>query len=406
MLKQSRTEYSLINMFASMGGYVLNVALSFICRIIFVRILGAEYLGISSMFANVLSLLSLTELGIGTAMIYELYKPIAQNDEEKVASYMKAYEMAYRAVGGVVFALGLAFMPFLNVVITEQPNIPENIYILYLLFLFSTASSYFFSYRGAVLIAHQRNYIVVTISYILVILQDIAQIAALLLTHSYILYLILQVIFILLTNILISRKAVKDYPYISGENIAPLSKEEKWNLFKNVKALTVTKISGILVNNTDNLVITYFNGLIQTGVVSNYTLLIATLNSLVNQIFTSLSASLGNLNAADDEKHKYEVFKALNLVNFWIYGWAAIGIVILSSDIVRICFGENYVLEIEIPIVLAINFYMLGMQCVVGMYKSTMGLFRYGQYMLLLTALLNLVGDFILGRYWGLIGIL
>lgn len=372
---------------------------------IFVRILGAEYLGISGMFQNILSLLTLSELGIGTAMIYALYKPVAEDNKEKIASYMKTYEMAYRIVGIVVFILGLAIMPFLNVVVTEPPNIPENMYVLYLLFLFSTSSSYFFSYRSSILIANQRNYIVVSISYAVVIIQDIVQIIILYLTRSYLLYLVLQIVFVFINNILISKKAVHDYPYINNKEVIPLTKEEKRNLLKNVKALTVTKLSGILVNNTDNLVITYFNGLIQTGIVSNYSLLINTLNSLVNQIFTSLSGSLGNLNAVSDKQHKYEVFNSLNLANFWIYGWASVGIVVVSSDIVELFFGSSYVLEIEIPIILAVNFYMLGMQCVVGMYKSTMGLFRYGQYAMFLTATFNLIGDFILGSKYGIFGI-
>ena len=148
-----------------------------------------------------------------------------------------------------------------------------------------------------------------------------------------------------------------------------------------------------------------FNGLITTGVVSNYSLITNTITSLANQIFTSLSASLGNLNAVGEDEHKYEVFKALNLANFWLYGWAAIGMVCLSSDVVELFFGESYVMESWVPIILTINFYMLGMQCVVGLYKSTMGLFRYGQYVLLFTAVLNLIGDILLGQLWGVFGI-
>lgn len=405
MPERSRTEHSFINLLTSMGGYALNVVLSFVCRIIFARLLGKEYLGISSMFSNVLSLLSLTELGIGTAMIYELYKPIAEKNEKKIASYMKAYKTAYIAVGVVVFLLGLAVMPFLNVIIKEKPDIRENIYLLYLLFLFSTASSYFFSYKSSLITANQRNYILVGINYAVVIVQDIFQIVALVLTKNYLLYLVLQVIFVFVNNVIISRKADRDYPYIKAKDVEPLSKDEKKSLLKNVKALTVTKLSGILVNNTDNLVITYFNGLIQTGIASNYSLLVTTLTSLVNQIFASLSASLGNLNAVGDEEHKYRVFKALNLANFWIYGWASIGIAVVSSDIVELCYGADYVLDFKIPLILAVNFYMLGMQCVVGLYKSTMGLFRYGQYALFLTAIINLIGDCLLGKYYGLFGI-
>lgn len=405
MAERSRTEYSIINIFASMGGYALNILLSFICRVVFVRCLNAEYLGINGMFSNILSMLSLTELGIGTAMIYALYKPVAENDKSKIASYMRIYGIAYKVVGCVVALLGVLFIPFLDLIINEPDNIPEDIYVLYLLFLFSTASSYFYSYRSSILIANQRNYIVLAISYAMVVIQNAVQIIVLIITKNYVLYLIVQVAFVLITNILISQKAVRDYPYIKDKEASVLAREEVRGLMKNIKALTVTKLSGILVNNTDNIVITYFNGLVTTGVVSNYSLFTSMLNSLVNQMFTGLSASLGNLNAVGDKERKYKVFKSLNLANFWAYGWATIGIIVLSNDLVEFCFGKEYVMDTGIPIILAINFYMLGMQCVVGMYKSTMGLFKQGQYILFVTAILNLVGDVILGKTYGVMGI-
>lgn len=405
MVKRSRTEYSAINIIASLGGYALNLVLSFVCRIVFVRELSAEYLGINGLFSNILSILSLTELGIGTAMIYALYSPVAIDDHKKIAAYMKLYGTAYRIIGAVIALLGLLLIPFLHLLIQNPPDIPENITFLYLLFLFSTVSSYFFSYRSSILIANQQNYIVLGISYGIVILQNAAQIIALIVFKNFIIYLILQVVFMLVSNIVISAVAVRKYPYIKSNEVEKLSKPEIKDLAKNVKALTVTKLSGILVNNTDNIVITFFNGLVTTGVVSNYFLLTNVISSLVNQIFTSLSASLGNLNAIGDEQHKYNVFKALNLANFWLYGWASVGIVVLSTDIVAVFFGTEYVMGIKIPIILAINFYMLGMQCVVGLYKSTMGLFRYGQYVLLFTAVLNLLGDILLGKQWGVFGI-
>lgn len=405
MADRSRTAYSIINMIASIGGYALNILLSFICRIFFVRQLGSEYLGINGLFSNILSMLSLAELGVGTAMIYALYKPVAQNNYPKIAAYMRIYGVAYKVIGCVIAVFGVALIPFLDILIKNPPNISENITVLYLIFLFSTVSSYFFSYRGAIFTANQKNYVMLAISYIVVIIQNIAQIIALLIFRSFMLYLILQVAFVLLSNMIISVKAARDYPYIENKNADKLSKDEVWALIKNIKALTVTKLSGILVNNTDNIVITYFNGLIATGVVSNYSLLTSTINSLANQVFTSMSSSVGNLNAVADEKHKYEIFKALNLVNFWLYGWAAIGIIMLSDDIVELFFGKSYVMGIEISIILAVNFYMLGMQSVVGMYKSTMGLFRYGQYILLITASFNLIGDVILGQRYGVFGI-
>ena len=404
-MQRSRSEYSLINILTGFGGYFVNTVMGYICRIVFVRCLSAEYLGANGLFTNILTMLSLAELGIGGAIGFALYKPLAEDDKEKIASLMHFYGKAYKIIGCVVALVGLSMMPFLNVIITDQPNIKENLYVIYLVYLFNTASTYFFSYRSALLTAAQRNYIVLGINYAVTIMQSIIQIPVLLITHNYMAYLMIQTIGVFVNNIVVSWWAKKDYPYIVKRKVKPLNKAEKKRLFINVKALTINKISTILVNNTDNIVLTYFSGLVSVGVVSNYVTLMNTLTSLTSQLFNSLTASVGNLNAIESDEKKYSFFQTLNLSNFWIFGWGAIGIAFVTGDIVKLCFGDEYVLGISIPLILAINFYIVGMQNAVYAYKNTMGLFRYGQYLLLLTAAINLVLDIVLGRTMGILGI-
>ena len=405
MKERSRTEYSLINIFTGLLGYGLNTLVGFICRIIFVRTLSADYLGVNGLFSNILSMLSLAELGIGSAITYALYKPIAENDEEKIASLMQFYKKAYWFIGTIVAIAGLLLLPFLDVIIREPPDIKENLYLLYLLFLFSSVSSYFYSYKSSLLTAVQRNYIVIGYNYIVTIVQSIFQIAFLLLTHEYISYLMIQVVGGLVYNIWISYKASKDYPYINKKEIKPLSKNEKKELFINIKALTVNKLSGVLVNSTDNIVITFFNGVKTVGFASNYTLFSSILNTLITQIFNALTGSVGNLIASSDKKTQYGFFKILNLANFWLYGWAAIGMTFVSSDLVQLFYGEQFVMGLKIPLILALNFYSIGMIHASYTYKSTMGLFKYGQYILIFTGILNILLDMILGKFLGVFGI-
>lgn len=405
MFDRSRSEYSTLNILTGFGGYFLNTVLGYICRMVFVRCLNADYLGINGLLTNILSMLSLAELGIGSAIGYALYKPIAEKDNDKIVSLMCFYGKAYRIIGTAVAVFGLLMLPFLDVIITSPPNISESIYAIYLLYLFNTASTYFFSYRSALISAAQKNYIVLGLNYLITIIQSLIQIPLLFLTHNYLVYLIIQTVGTFINNFTLSLIAKKMYPFIVESNAKPLSKEERRSLFVNVKALTINKLSSTLVNNTDNIVITYLKGLVSVGVASNYTLLINTLGSLAGQIFNGLTASVGNLNAIESKEKKYSFFKVLNLSNFWIYGWGAIGIVFVCGDIVQVCFGDSYVLEMNIPLILAINFYMVGMQNAVWTYKNTMGLFKYGQYLLLLTAVINLILDFIFGRRWGMFGI-
>ena len=169
MKNRSRTEYSLLNIFTGVSGYFLNTILGFVCRMVFVQCLSADYLGVNGLFTNILTMLSLAELGVGSAIVFALYKPLAENDEEKIASLMKVYATAYRTIGVLIGVVGLVLMPFIDLIIQEQPNISESIYLLYTLNLFNTASSYFFSYRSSLLIAAQRNYIVSGINYAITI---------------------------------------------------------------------------------------------------------------------------------------------------------------------------------------------------------------------------------------------
>lgn len=405
MPQKSRTEYSIINIATGLGGYAVNTIIGLVCRMVFTRTLSAEYLGVGGLFTNILSMLSLAELGIGSAIVYALYKPLAVGDNDKIASLVKFYGQCYRVIGIVVGVVGLALMPFLKLLI-DEPNIKESIYLIYSLYLFNSACSYFFSYRSSLIIAAQQNYIVTAINYAVTIGQSILQIVWLITTHEYIGYLIIQCASGWVYNLTISYIAKKKFPYIVSKDIKPLEKSERNILVRNVYALVIWKLCGLLVNSTDNIIITYFSGLVAVGLSSNYTLLSTTLNSLLNQLFNGITASVGNLNALESKEKKLKIFNVINLANFWLYGWAAIGIFVVSTDIVHLLFGERYVLPINIPFVIALNFYMVGMQCAVWTFKNTMGLFRPGRYLLILTAAINLACSIWLGKLWGLFGIL
>lgn len=406
MKKKSRLEYSILNIFTGIGGYILNTILGFICRIVFVRCLSAEYLGISGLFTNILTMLSLAELGIGGAIVYALYRPLAEENKSKIATLVEFYGKAYRIIGIIIGIIGLSLIPFLKIIIRDIPDIKESVYLLYCIYLFNTVITYFFSYRSSLIIAAQQNYIVMGVNYIITIIQSIIQMIYLILTREYIGYLIIQTIGTIIYNIVISHIAVKKFPYIKENDIKPLDREEKKSLFKDIRDLTVYKLSGLLVNSTDNIITTFFNGLATTGMASNYTLLTTTLQSLLNQVFNGITASIGNYNVTESKYRQYNMFKFLNMMNFWIFSWASIGILYISNDLVKICFGESYVLGLEIPFIISLNFYTVGMQNSIWTFKQTLGLFRYGRITQIFTAFLNIVFSIILGYKWGLAGIL
>ncbi|SDB06762.1 lipopolysaccharide biosynthesis protein [Eubacterium oxidoreducens] len=406
MNEKSRTHNSILNIMVGFGGYGLNLLLSFICRIIFTRTLTAEYLGVNGLFGDILTMLSLADLGIGTAIVYALYKPLADKNEDKIASLVQFFGKVYRIIGLVVAGIGLCLIPFLPALMNGSWTIPENLYVIYLIFLFNTASSYFFTYRTTLLTADQKNYLVVGVHYVFIIAQNIVQIILLIVTHNFLLYLLIQLIATLLYNFTISYIAKKQYPFIVGKKITPLPKEERMQIAKDTKSLLFYKLSGVLVNNTDNIIITSIRGLVQVGLLSNYTLFSGILNSMLGFVFNGLTASIGNFNAQESDERKLHLFHTINLANFWLFGWCAIGIAFVSSQLVHLCFGEDYMMNLAIPIILAFNFYMVGMQNAVLSFKTTLGLFKYGQYILIITALINIGLSLLLGHFWGVFGVL
>lgn len=406
MAEKSRREYTILNIVSGLGGYVVTFVLGLVCRIAFTRVFSAEYLGINGLFGNVIGMLSLAELGIGPAIVYALYAPLAKKDNEKIATLVRFYGKCYRAIALVVLVIGLALIPFLDLIIKEKPNIQENYYLIYLIMLFNSVSGYFFAYRSSLLVAAQRNYLVTLVSNIVIIVQNATQIASIFLFKNYIVYMLIASVCGMLTNIISSEIAKREFPCIKNKKTLPLEKTEKRSLVRNVRALAINKIGSLLVISTDNLITTFFDGLAITGLASNYTLLSSNINTFLNIIFNSLNASVGNHNVLEDEENKKALFNSINLANFWLYGWAAIGIFAVSGDVVSVMFGETYVLPLEIPFIIAVNFYMVGMQNAVWTYYNTQGLFRRGRYVVLITAALNVILSIILGKFLGLFGIL
>lgn len=406
MNNNSRTINSIRNITTGFLGQFIQTILGFINRTIFIKFLAIEYLGISGLFTNILSMLSLAELGVGSAIIYALYKPLSEGNEKEISALMNFYEKAYRAIGILITLVGVAILPFINIIITDKPNIDESIYVIFLFYLFNTSITYFFSYKNSIIIADQKNYISSLISYAISFCQTILQIIVLVLTRNFLLYLGIQSICLLLYNIIISKKADKMYPYIKKNKHIKVDDKTKNSLTSNIKSLMIVKLSGVLVNNTDNMIMTYFSGITSVGLCSNYNMLISIISSVLAQVFGGITASVGNLNAKESIEKKEEFFNIINFINFWLFGFSAVCIILLSNDVIQLWIGKKFVLPIYIPIALAINFYMVGMQNAVWTYKNTMGMFKYGRYLLLVTALINLVLSMILGKYIGLVGIL
>lgn len=402
----NRVENSARNAMVGIAAQCIQMISTFVCRMIFVRCLNSEYLGVSGLFTNVLSMLSVAELGVGSAITFELYKVLADNNQEQIASLMLLYRKAYHAIGIVIGICGLGCLPFIKLLVTTDTTISENIYILFLLYLAEVVVSYFFSYKQSIIEVAQQNYIVTIVDVFTGVVRNIIQCIVLLITHNFLLYLIVQVLLRVVFNIIISRIADQLFPVIKRRNVKELPKEMKKRMFRNIRYVLVPNVLSKLMSGTDNIVITALGGLAVTGLNSNYSLISATIITFTTKIQMGIGASVGNINAVESDEDKLNSFYEVFLIFFWMYFWCATCYILLIQDTIEIFFGKQYVLPMKIGVITALNFMYYEHSTCRGTFHSTMGLFKYGRYISMISNPINIILSVILGKMWGLFGVL
>lgn len=387
-----------------MIGRIAALLMGFVARVVFTHTLSMDYVGVNGLFTDILNVLSLTELGVGTAITYALYKPIADEDIEKQKSLINLYRTIYRFVAAAVLVLGLALLPFMDVLIKNPPEV-EGLTVIYLMYLANSVISYLLIYRKTLLDAAQLSYIGVLCQTGTWIIQIIIQIAVLVLTHNFILYLSLMLLGTLVSNVLISCFAVRRFPFLRDKTMVPLAREEKRSIASDVGAMMVHKLGDVAVNNTDNLLLSAIVGIGAAGMYSNYYLIIESIKGVLIQIFQGITASVGNLGVSAPKERVHKIYYACFFIGQWVYGFAAICLFELLDVFVGLSFGSNYVFERNITLMLCINLYIAGMRQSTLTFRESLGLFKYDKLKSVFAAVINLVTSIILGRMYGTLGI-
>ena len=401
----NRTQKSVKNMTIGMLSQLFTLWLSFVSRTVFIKFLTAEYLGISGLFSNVLTVLSFAELGIGDAMTYAMYKPVKEDNRKLVNQLMVVYKKAYTGIAVVVGAIGLGLSFFLSFIIAEPPDIPESLQLIFWLYVVNNMASYILTYKKSILIAYQENYIVSEVQQIASLIQQIAQMIVLCFTKQYILYLIIQILCTILNNIIISVVVKKRYPWINEKDGEELPQEVSKEIFKNVKALSISKIAGVVSNGSDNIIISKFVGLSSVGVASNYTMIINSLNGILWNGLSSLTSSFGNFNVDSTIGQRRKLFNELFLCSYWLYGFMTIGIITLANSFVQLWVGSNYLVPQGVVLALVLITYISGVNFPVYTYQSTLGMFDKMKIPYVLFAVFNILLSILLGKNWGLFGV-
>ncbi len=404
MNQKSRTNNVIINIIGGVGGQIFTSILSFVCRTYFVKLLGATYLGVNGLFANILSLLSLAELGIGPAIVFSMYKPIKDNDEEHIARLMNFYKTAYRIIAGIVTVCGLILLPFLPHFIKDTSGI-ENLRLIFILILANTSVSYLFAYKGSMLNADQKGYICVIFRNVFAVIQNVVQILVLIWTGNFILYLIVQIVTTFLANLIQALYVDKKYSFLIKYKRLKLGKNDQKGIMKDVKGMMMHKVGGFVLNGTDNLVISKFVGVIAVGIYSNYLMIINLIKTYVTQLTGATSASVGNLVASESRENAYSVFKSLHFIYAWVYAFCFICFWVIFQPFVSWWLGGEYLLDEVTLFIVLFNFFLNGLQECINTFTTATGLFWETRKKPIFECIINIGVSLVLAYFIGLPGV-
>ncbi len=401
----TRTQNSFFNVITSVAATVLVVVLGFITRTVFVRTLGIDYQGIEGEFTNILSVLSLADLGIGTAIVFKLYKPIEENDRPRILVLMKLYRQVYNLIGLAITVIGLILIPFLPYLARDYDlfaRLQLNPILIFLIYLLHTASSYWvFAYKASFVRANQKSYALTVAGYAVSILGSLCQIAALAVFHSFLLYILVQWASTVATGIIGAVICNKRYPWVNDRTEDKVSREELKEFFKDCSALLLYRVHNVIINSSDYIVLTAVIGFRAGGLYSNYLYVKSSLRNLVDTVLNSFQASLGSIYSTGNLDWSRLVFRAMHLITVWLYGVGGIGLAVLTNKFIPLWLGTSEyvitawefrgtILPTPLALLVGIELYVIGHRQFFGIFREAMGLFQHYKYRPILSVLVNL----------------
>lgn len=398
-----RTKKAAVNSIANILSYIIILVPNFLVRKVFLVNLGENWLGVNSLFANIIGLLSIMELGIGSAIVFSLYKPFEENNKEKVQGYLYYYKKFYSKLGKIILIVGLLLIPFLNIFINNELNM-KMVTICYIICLCNTYITYIYSYKSCILNVAQEEFKLSISSTISKLIICILQIMFIMIIPSFVVFLSIQFIINLAYYIILNIYIDKKYSWINSSN-GYIEISEKKSLTKNIKALFFHKIGSFVVDSTDNLMISYFINLSTVAKFNSYNMIISTCRNIVFKGLSGVTASIGNLLVTKDKKSAYDVHKKLFFLSFWIVSFICIMLFNVLDNFIIIWLGKDQLLDRFTVVILIFNLYFIAMRSSVERFKESSGNFSQDKYAPVFEAIINLGASIILVKKIGLPGI-
>lgn len=376
----------------------------FFSRTILIYTMGLNYVGLSSLFNSILSVLNLAELGVSSAINVMLYEAVAKQDEQRINSLMALFRKYYRWIGLFVLMVGLVYYPFLPYFVKSGVPKELNLHILYLLQLANTVLSYWlFAYRNTLFYVHQKSHIPNLVSLTCQFVSTLFQLLVILLFHSYYGYMIIALFATTSTNVLTAFLSKKYYPQYSPKGM--IEKEERKKIHHNMMWLISGKLAGVILNSSDTLVMSTFLGLTAMVLYQNYWFVLTAAINMVNVVLYSFAAGIGNQLVLDDKTKVYGHFRAFSILLMWIASFCGMGYLNLIQPFIQIWLGPSNQLSFGLCLCFTAYIFLIIPNMMLNMYKDVAGLWALDWLRPLLTSLLNLVLNLYLVNVWGYYGI-
>lgn len=399
-----RTGKSFINVITSVLTNAVILVTAFVVQKVLIKTMGSDYNGINGLFGSIISMMSLADLGIGTAIIYHMYRPVAEKDWQKINSLLLFYKRCYIGISGVVLLIGTVVGLFSPVLVGEV-EISDSIYLIYALFLVDCLCSYFLAYKKSLLYADLMNYIPDAIYFAVYLIQNALQIYVLMAFRNFILFLVVKSLGKCVSNLFISLYIGKKYPRTRDRHIEPVEREIREDIVTKVKGLLYHKLGKIMVTGSDSIVLTGVLGIGAMSLYTNYHLIIGGITALLNRIFETLTNSVGNFLLDSDQERRTDVYRKIDFVNFWCFGCVAAGMYAVLQPLITLWLGEEFLLGKAVVFVLVVNFYLEGMRASVNTFKEAAGIFHEDRRIPVIEALVNLAASVVLAKLLGIAGV-
>lgn len=400
-----RVNTGIRNIYAGILNRVILIIFPFITRTMIVYIIGTSYLGLSSLFNSIFTVLNLSELGFGSALVYCMYKPVADGDREKIGALLHLYKKIYNAIGAFILLGGIIIMPFVPKLIKGSWPEDINIYVLYVLFLSNTSLSYFmFAYKKSLLMAYQRNDVISHINTLVSVSTSLCQIIMLVGFKNYYAYIVIAPIFTIIENLVTAKTVNKMYPdIVFGGGI---SREEKQVIAQHVKGIALQKLCSATKNSFDSIIISAFCGLTAVAIYGNYYYIMFSIHALLYLIPNSIRSIVGNSVASETKEKNYTDFRRFLFSYNWLSSWAAICLFCLYQPFMDLWMGSDKMLPLVSVFLLCVYFYELSMSDIIALYKDGAGLWWQGRYRTLIEAVSNIILNIVLGKMFGINGVI